>query len=165
MNLEKYHKTVRTIIELLESNSAWYETFEHEPVRTSKEAAQMRNGYTIDQGAKALIFRVKKAGGIVSFVQCVLPGSKRIDSKLLIKLLGSKNIRFANPEEIASVTDRIEIGGIPPFGNLFGITVYVEQTLLNQEKIIFNAGDRCFSVGMKSSDYLKIVKPIIETLI
>ncbi len=165
MNLEKYHKTVSTIVGLLEKQNLWFETFEHEPVRTSEEAAQIRTGYSLDQGAKALILRVKKAGNQNYFIQCVIPGSKKLDSKSLTQLLGAKNIRFATAEEIATITDGIEIGGIPPFGNLFGLEVYVEKSLLNQEKIIFNAGDRSFSVGIRSRDYIQIVNPIITTLI
>jgi prolyl-tRNA editing enzyme YbaK/EbsC (Cys-tRNA(Pro) deacylase) len=55
----KYHSTVSQIINLLEKNNYWFEIFEHEPVRTSDEAARTRNGYSLHQGAKALIVRVK----------------------------------------------------------------------------------------------------------
>jgi len=52
---------VSKIVELLESGGYWFETFEHEPVRTSEEAAGVRTGYSQAQGAKAMIVRVKKS--------------------------------------------------------------------------------------------------------
>ncbi|GIK83989.1 MAG: deacylase [Patescibacteria group bacterium] len=164
MNLEVYHPTVQAIVALLEKNNIRFETFEHEPVRTSEEAAQVRTGYSLQQGAKALILRIKMPGNQNHFAQFVVPGDKKVNSKVVTQLLGAKNIRFAHPEEIAEITQGIEIGGIPPFGNLFGLSVYVDTSLLKQEKIIFNAGDRSFSIGMKLKDYLDVVKPIVITL-
>ena len=57
--MDAYHLVVKKIISLLEDNECWFETFEHAPVRTSEEAADIRTGYSIEQGAKALIVRVK----------------------------------------------------------------------------------------------------------
>jgi len=57
--LSNYHPVVSQIIDLLEKNNCWFETFEHEPVRTSEEAAKIRTGYSINEGAKAIIIRVK----------------------------------------------------------------------------------------------------------
>jgi len=164
MNLNNYHKTVSNIINLLDNNNAWYETFEHLPVKTSEEAANVRTGYNLNQGAKALILRIKKSGGEKYFAQFVVPGNEKFNSKLISKIVSAKNIRFATIEEITEITDGIKIGGIPPFGNLFGLPVFVDKSLLDDEKIIFNAGDRSFSIGMKTKDYINIVKPIIETL-
>ncbi|NIA02454.1 MAG: hypothetical protein GWP15_03650 [Nitrospirae bacterium] len=53
--MTNYHPLVNQIVEALKNNECWYETFEHEPVRTSEEAAKIRTGYTLEQGAKALI--------------------------------------------------------------------------------------------------------------
>jgi Cys-tRNA(Pro) deacylase len=163
--LEQYHPTVNQIIELLKENDAWYETFEHDPVTTSEQAAKIRTGYTLDQGAKALILSVKKSKTQKSFVQVVVPGSAKLNSKLITKFLEAKSIRFANAEEIEQLTKGIQIGGIPPFGNLFDIPVYIDNSLTKFEKIIFNAGDRSFSIGMKTKDYLEIVKPTIDIFI
>lgn len=164
MNIDKYHKTVAVIIDLLNKNSVWFETFHHLPVKTSQEAAQIRTGYSINQGAKALILRIKKSSREKYFAQFVIPGDKKFNSKLIKNLIGAKNIRFATEDEISKITDGVKVGGIPPFGNIFKIPVYLDNSLLDHEKIIFNAGDRRFSIGMKTKDYLKIVNPKIEKL-
>ncbi len=164
-NLTKYHTAVTKIVDLLESGGYWLETFEHEPVRTSEEAAKVRTGYTLAQGAKAMIVRVKKSSADKFFAMLVLPGDKRFDADKVKQLFGAKDIRFATEEEVERITGGVEPGGVPPFGNLFGLEVVADPTLFENEKIIFNAGDRSFSVAMKSDDYRKIVGPRVADLI
>ncbi|MDA1079172.1 MAG: hypothetical protein O2840_00555 [bacterium] len=163
--LNNYHPVVSQILEILEKNNCWHETFEHEPVRTSEEAAQLRDGYTLAQGAKAILIRVKISSTEKRFVMLVMPGDARFDSDKVKKLLGAKNIRFATEEEVLEITGGVLLGGVPPFGNLFGLEVFVDPTLLENEKIIFNAGDKSFSVGMLANDYVRLVGPTKEGII
>ncbi|MBI2309303.1 hypothetical protein HYU89_00185 [Candidatus Collierbacteria bacterium] len=160
-----YHQTVTDILNLLKQKDCWFKTFEHEPVVTSEEAAKLRHGYSISQGTKAIIVKIKNSAGENEFVMLVLPGDKKFDSPRVKKLLEAREFRFATEEEISKLTNGIRIGGIPPFGNLFGIRVFAEKTLLDNEKIIFNAGDRSFSIAMKAEDYLKVVKPVVEEMV
>lgn len=158
-----YHPVVNKIKELLTKNNFWFETFEHEPVKTSEEAAKIRQGYTLKQGAKAMIIRSKN-GQERKFVMLVLPGDLRFDNDKVKKILNVKDIRFATPEEINGITEGIQIGGVPPFGNLFNIEVVADPKLFENEKIVFNAGDRSFSISMKSEDYRSLLKPRIENI-
>ncbi len=161
----KYHEVTTQIINLLEANGAWFETFEHEPVRTSEEAAKIRNGYTIHQGAKALIVRVKITNANKKFMMLVFPGDLRFDTTQVKQLFSAKDVRFATEEEVLKLTNGIQPGGVPPFGNLFSLEVIVDPSLLQNEKIVFNAGDRSFSIGMKSADYKMIVSPRVENIV
>jgi hypothetical protein len=76
-----YHQVVSRILDSLSENNCWYETFEHDPVRTSEEAAKTRPGYTLHQGAKAMIVKVK--GTETRFVMLVLPADLRFDNSSL----------------------------------------------------------------------------------
>ncbi|MFC1622051.1 aminoacyl-tRNA deacylase [Patescibacteria group bacterium] len=147
------------IRELLEKNSMWYDYFEHEPVRTSEEAAKVRPNYSLQQGAKALVLKTKHGLAMI-----VVPGDKKFDKKKAMKILGSKKISLATPEEVEEVTDGVKIGGVPPFGNLFGLKVYMDKSILDLGKIIFNAGDRRISIGMKPQDYKTLVNPKVVDL-
>ena len=160
-----YHKTTSTILDLLKSHGVWFETFEHQQVRTSEEAAKIRHGYALSQGAKAMLVRVKNTNTDKRFLMLVVPGNIRFDTAKVKQLLTAKDIRFATEEEVATITDGIEPGGLPPFGNLFGLEVIVDPSLLKNEKIVFNAGDRSFSIAMKSADYQMIVSPRVETIV
>src|SRR3989338_2274398 len=154
-----YHPVVTRITDLLKSSSCWFETFEHQAVRTSQEAAAIRPGYTLHQGAKAMIVRVKITEADKRFVMLVMPADLRFDTVKVKNLFGAKDIRFATVEEVGKVTGGVEPGGVPPFGNLFNIEVIVDPKLFENEKIVFNAGDRCFSIGMLPADYRELVKP------
>lgn len=151
-----YHPVTTQIVNLLKSNGYWYETFEHESVRTSEEAAKVRHGYTLEQGAKALIVRLK-TNGQSEFIMLVMPAHLRLDTKKAKQYLHIKDLRFATEEEVEKVTNGVLVGGVPPFGNIFHIKTIVDPKLFLNERIVFNAGDRRFSIGMLSQDYKNIV--------
>lgn len=155
-----YHPVTTQIVDLLKSNGYWYETFEHEPVRTSEEAAKVRYGYSIEQGAKALIVRIKSKEQS-EFIMLVMPAQLRLDTKKAKQYLHIKDLRFATEEEVGKVTNGVLVGGVPPFGNIFHIKTIVDPKLFLNEKIVFNAGDRRYSVAMLSQDYKNLVNPII----
>ncbi len=159
-----YHQVAEEIRRLLTENQCWFETFEHEPVRTSEEAASVRPGYSLEQGAKAIIIRAKRSKRDKWFVMLVLPADLRFDNSKVKDLLEVKDIRFATREEIAKLTEGVELGGVPPFGNLFDIEVVADPKLFENDKIVFNAGDKRFSVALKSADYEQLVHPTIADI-
>ncbi len=161
---EKYHPITQRIVALLEQGGYWYETFEHEPVRTSEEAAQTRPGYTLQQGAKAIIARVKRSKNDKQFVMLVFPADRRFDNRAVKQFFQAKDVRFATEEEVTTLTGGVQLGGVPPFGNLFNLPVYVDPALFEQERIVFNAGDRRFSVAMRAADYQALVQPEVVAL-
>ena len=133
----EFHPVTLKIENILKEGNFWYERFEHEEVRTSEEAAKVRDGYSIKQGAKALIVR-RKRNGEKDFVMIVVPGDVRFNSKKAKEALSASDIRFASPEEVEEVTGGIVPGGVPPFGNMFDIEVFADKGIFDNEKIIFN---------------------------
>jgi prolyl-tRNA editing enzyme YbaK/EbsC (Cys-tRNA(Pro) deacylase) len=158
------HPIHQQITDLLRQHDCWFEEFTHEPVRTSEEAAKLRDNYTLQQGAKAIIIRAKIPNEGKKFVMLVMPGDQKFDSAKVKLLLHSKDIRFATEDEVAEVTGGIKPGGVPPFGNLFGLDVMSDSSLYDNEKIVFNAG-RTSSIGMKSADYKRLVLPKVESIV
>ena len=158
----QFHDVVSRIVALLNANSCWHETFQHEAVRTSEEAAKTRPGYTLHQGAKAMIVRIKNPQP--KFVMLVLPADLRFDNAKVKSFLRAKDLRFASEAEVGELTGGVQPGAVPPFGNLFGLEVVADPGLFENEKIAFNAGDRCFSVAMKSEDYKRLVAPQITSI-
>jgi prolyl-tRNA editing enzyme YbaK/EbsC (Cys-tRNA(Pro) deacylase) len=160
----EYHPLAKQITDLLTDNNCWFETFKHEQVKTSEEASKVRPGYTLHQGAKALIVRVKKSEADKKFIMLVFPADLKFDNKKVKEIFKAKDIRFATQEEIFNITIDVKIGGVPPFGNLFNLEVIVDPKQFDNEKIVFNAGDRCFSVAMKSEDYKRLVNPAVSDI-
>ncbi|CAG9319023.1 unnamed protein product [Blepharisma stoltei] len=128
---------------------------EHEPVRTSEEAAAIR-GTSLESGAKAMLLCTS---GIM--VLAVMSASRKLDWKLMKKIVGVREIRFATEEEVNSRTRCIP-GAVPPFGSLWGIQTYMDNSLqLQGTTINFNAGLRTKSVSMSLEDYLEVERPIV----
>jgi Ala-tRNA(Pro) deacylase len=54
-----------------------------------------------------------------------------------------------------------ELGAMPPFGNLFGLEVFFDGSLVNEKFIAFNAGTHRDLVHMSVEDFLRLVQPEI----
>jgi len=155
------HPIADQILSLLQGR--WSESFEHEAVRTSEEAAKIRDGYTLQQGAKAILVRIKTPEG-KKFAMLVMPADRKFDSAKAKQVLASKDMRFATEEEVEEITGGIRPGGVPPFGNLFGLRVVADPSLFENEKIVFNAG-RTASIAMLSADYRELVRPTVAEIV
>jgi len=157
------HPIADEIERVLIARSCWYERFLHEPVRTSAEASEVRPEYSLAQGTKALIVRAKKDGK-KRFLMLVVPGNKRFDKEKLKIATGYSDVRFASEEEVGEITHGILPGGVPPWGQLFNLEVIVDTTVFDNERVIFNAGDKRVSIGMRSEDYRLIVNPVVADI-
>ena len=153
------HPVVSSIRSLLDTSAVPYSFMEHAAGATSEEMAAIRKDYSLSEGAKALILLTD-----IGFVQVVVPGDKRFKNSKLRKVIHTKDIRFATPEELATITDGILPGAVPPFGSLFNLSVYADKTLFDNERIVFNCGERTASIAMQSKDYKTVVCPIIADI-
>lgn len=159
--MQKYHEVVGKILGLLEENKFWFETFQHEPVTTSEDASKIRHGYKLNQGIKALIVKAKVSEEGKRFIMVCVPGDKKFSQAKLKLVFNINDTRFASEEEVSDITGGVQRGGVPPYGNLFGLPVYADQTIFDNEKVVYNAGDRSFSIAMYSKDWKNIVSPKI----
>src|SRR5574341_1600936 len=128
-----------------------FRLIEHPPVFTSEEAARVR-GTPLEAGAKALVLQAEDRP-----VHVVLPGHRRIDNARLRAILGTRALRFATPEELLALTGCVP-GAVPPFGNLFGLPVLVDEELTEREEIAFNAGSNAVSIVMRCADFLRLAE-------
>jgi Ala-tRNA(Pro) deacylase len=126
-----------------------FEIVEHAPVHTSEEAARAR-GTRLEEGAKALVVRAEDR-----YLHLVLPAHLKADNALLRALLGTRKLRFATPEELSALTGCAP-GAVPPFGNLFGLPVLVDEELCRNERVAFNAGSNSVSVTMRREDLVRL---------
>ena len=159
------HDIFDKIVTELEKAGVWHQTFHHSTtVRTSEEAAAQRPDYSLAEGAKALLVRLKISHKGKEFAMAVLPGDKKFDSKKLKLVAGANDLRFATEEEVHQITNGVKPGGVPPFGNMFGVQVFADEGVFENKRIIFNAG-RDVSIAMFSADYLTIVQPVVGSIV
>ena len=142
------------INEVLNKEKMEFEVLQHKPVFTSKEAAEVR-GTELKQGTKALVLRTDEG-----FIQACVAGNKELDIEKLQKITLFKRIEMADAKEVRKVTG-CNIGSVPPFGNLFGLKVYFDKSVVENEVVAFNAGSHTRSIKMKAKDLVKIVNPIV----
>lgn len=142
------------ISERLNSAGVIFKVLDHQPVYTSAEAATVR-GVDLHSGAKALIVKVE-----TQFVMIVLPADFSLHTKAVKQAMNCKNLRFANAEEVLSLT-ALTPGSIPPFGSLFNLPTYCDSRLADNETINFNAGMHSRSINLAYADYLAVEKPAL----
>lgn len=127
-----------------------FRVLEHAPVRTRAEAAAVR-GTPLEASAQALAVRVDDRP-----VHLVLPADRRVDNARLRRLLDARRLRFVTPDELQVLSTGCVPGAVPPFGNLFGLDVLVDEELTRCEEIAFNAGSRTVSITMRSADFVRL---------
>lgn len=137
---------------LLQDADAEFRLYQHEPVFTSEQAAHVR-GTTPEEGAKALLVKADDR-----FYLIVISGALRADNKKLRHILETRQVRFATEEELLQLTG-CRPGAVPPFGNLFGLPVLMDESLHRCERISFNAGSNSWSVTMKREDFERLAQP------
>jgi Ala-tRNA(Pro) deacylase len=91
----------------------------------------------------------------------VLPASCQIDLAALKRLTRAKSICLAAEADFEMKFPDCDLGAMPPFGNLYGVPVYVEERLAEDTDIAFNAGTHNELVRMKYADFERVVNPIV----
>src|SRR5439155_7858542 len=70
-------------------------------------------------------------------------------------------VRLATEAEFKELFTDCELGAMPPFGNLYGLEVYVDQSLTTDMEIVFQAGTRHEAVKLQYQDFAGLVRPRI----
>lgn len=146
-------KEVEEVLKMFEENCVKYKLYEHEPVYTSEQASQVR-GVELRSGVKSIVLKTKDG----RFVLADLAADRKIDAGKLGKLAGSKIVGFATAEEVMKVAN-CEPGSVHPFGKLFEIEIYLDESVLENEFVNFNIGVLTKSVQIRRDDFLKLLEP------
>lgn len=96
------------------------------------------------------------------FVMTVLPASWNVDLPRLRIVFAAQQVRLATEEEIKGLFPDCDLGAMPPFGNLYGLPVYVDQSLAEDEEIVFQAGTHSEAIRMRYWDFASLVFPVVE---
>lgn len=93
----------------------------------------------------------------------VLPADHQIDLEKAAKAIG-KAVSLDTETEFKSLFPDCAVGAMPPFGNLYNVPTYVDESLANEEYIVFEAGTHTDAIKIGYRDYEKIVKPQVADL-
>lgn len=95
------------------------------------------------------------------FMMTVLPASWLVDLRRLRTVFATHQLQLATEEEINGLFPDCELGAMPPFGNLYGLPVYVDQSLTEDEEIVFHAGTHSDAIRMRDWDFASLVFPVV----
>ena len=142
----------------LDQHHVKYEAIAHAPDFTAQETA----AHTHTPGrefAKTVILETDEGHAMA-----VLPAHHRVDLAKVREALASRKVRLASEPEMARLCPDCETGAVPPFGNLYGLPVWVSPILAHDEWITFNAGTHQDALRMKFADFEKLVAPRVTDL-
>jgi Ala-tRNA(Pro) deacylase len=140
----------------LDEHHVRYEARVHPTAYTAQEIAAVEHVTGRD------FAKVVMAATSTGPVMAVLPATRRLDLLKLAALLHADHpVRLAHEDEFAHLFAPCEPGAMPPFGNLFGVPVYVDRSLSEEDTIVFQAGTHADAVRMRYADFARLVQPIV----
>jgi Ala-tRNA(Pro) deacylase len=142
-------------MEFLDGQAVKYVTLRHSPAYTAAEVAASAH-VTGRDFAKTLVVKI---GNDLAMV--VLPANRRLVLDDLREMLESPKVQLATEAEFLNRFPDCELGAMPPFGNLYGMTVYVAASLGEEPEIAFNAGTHTEVVKMAYEDFDRLVNPTV----
>ena len=148
---------VQKLKEFLDSHNIKYVVISHSRAFTAQETAASAH-VPVKELAKTVMVKIDG-----KMAMAVLPASSKVDFDLLKKVIGSGKVEIASEKEFKDMFPECEIGAMPPFGNLYGMEVFVAKTLTEDREIAFNAGSHRELVKLTYKDFEKLVKPKVIT--
>jgi Ala-tRNA(Pro) deacylase len=99
-----------------------------------------------------------------TLAMALVPAFRHVDLQLLKAAAGAKTVAVATEAEFRDSFPDCETGAMPPFGNLYGMSVFADESLTHDEEIAFNAGSHRELVRMAWADLKRSVNPKIARL-
>ncbi len=96
--------------------------------------------------------------------QAVLAASLRVDVDRLKQPAGAKTVDVATEQDFEHMFPECQVGAMPPFGNLYGMEVFVAESLAEDEEVAFNAGSHTELIRLSYKDFERSVEPKVSDL-
>jgi len=139
--------------EYLDQQGIEYVSIQHSPAYTAQRVAAAAH---VPGREMAKTVMVNIHGRLA---MAVLPSMRKVALQELRDLTGHEDISLASEDEFKSAFPDCEPGAMPPFGNLYGMDVYVAPELTGDPEIAFNAGTHREVIRMKYCDFDRLVQP------
>ncbi len=145
---------VTRLKKFLDEKRIKYVTIRHSPTFTAQEIAASAH---IPGKELAKTVMIKWDG---KMAMAVLPAFYRLDFNRLKKVCGAETVELATEDEFRDRFPGCEVGAMPPFGNLYGMEVFVAPSLAEDEEIAFNAGSHTELMRLAYRDFEEAVSPV-----
>lgn len=149
----------KSLKKFLDQHGVKYVTIEHSPAFTAPEVAEPVH-VSGSNFAKTIIVRLDDELAMV-----VLPANRKIVLSELREMMLSEKVELASERDFGARFPDCELGAMPPFGNLYGLSVYLARSLTEAEEIAFNAGTHREVIKMAFEECANLVEPIVMDLV
>ncbi len=139
--------------QFLDANNIKYELLSHSRAYTAQEIAS-RAHIPGQELAKTVMLKIDN-----ELAMAVLPASEHVDVAAIKAAIIAQEVRLATEFEFKDSFPNCEVGAMPPFGNLYGMRVFVDEDLAKDEEIAFNAGSHTELMRLAYEDFVRLVKP------
>jgi Ala-tRNA(Pro) deacylase len=144
---------IKKLKEFLDNNHIKYVSIVHSRAYTASEIAQSAH---IPGKEMAKTVMVKVNG---KMAMAVVPAPVQIDFDRLKRAIGANTVELAMEREFQDAFPECEVGAMPPFGNLYGMDVYLSRQLAEDKEITFNAGSHTELIKLAYQDFERLVNP------
>ncbi|MHC5003382.1 MAG: aminoacyl-tRNA deacylase [Planctomycetota bacterium] len=144
---------LRKLKEFLDREKVKYVSIAHSPAYTAQEIAQTAHVPGREMAKTVMV----KLNGAMAMV--VLPADQQINFERLREETGKPEAKLADEHEFARLFPGCEVGAMPPFGNLWGLEVFVADTLARDEQIVFNAGTHTELIRLPFREFKRLAHP------
>src|SRR6516225_5716253 len=93
------------------------------------------------------------------FIIAILPANRVVNMEALKHYIGCSRLVLASEAEFKRRFGSCQTGAMPPFGALFKLPVFCDNTLAVQEEIEFNAGTHIDTIRMSFADFVRLERP------
>jgi Ala-tRNA(Pro) deacylase len=138
----------------LDEQNVKYVIMQHSRAYTAQEVAEAVH-VTGRHFAKCVMVKIDGR-----LAQAVLPATDHVDLKRMAQSVGASAVELAKEDEFKDSFPDCEVGAMPPFGNLFGMEVFVSPHLTAADRIAFNAGSHTDVMQLSYDAFERLVKPI-----
>ncbi|MFQ5817610.1 MAG: aminoacyl-tRNA deacylase [Terriglobia bacterium] len=136
--------------EFLDQQGVSYEVLRHDPAFTAQQLAASLHV----PGRQFVKVVVVKLDGNPALA--VMPAPLRINFKQLAAAAGAKKCSLASETEFQQFFPDCAVGAMPPFGSLYNLPTYAEETLAADREIVFNAGTHEEAIRMGYADFVRL---------
>ena len=146
---------MRKLKEFLDAMGVDYISTQHEPAYTAQETAEVCHVPGMNL-AKTVMVQLNG-----KLAMTVLPAQYKVDLFKLWNFTHAWSLRVARETDFDNAFPECEVGAMPPFGNLFGMEVFAEESLAHDINISFNSGTHSEIITMPFNEWSKLVHPYL----
>jgi Ala-tRNA(Pro) deacylase len=143
--------------EFLDGRDIRYTVISHSPAYTAQELASNMHVHGWDLAKTTIVTMDGRPA------MAVLPAPCKVDFEKLREITGARTVNLALEDEVRALFPDVELGAMPPFGNLYGLPVYTDERLARDPSILFHAGTHTDAIRMNFADFMRLVEPTIRS--